>query len=133
MRPALGPFAESIRARADDGRAAEPEQLAADRRSEEKARSKEPGHLSQVIRPPHHRLVPFPAPTEEIRAKNGNRRLPLSGGGETQAQTDAAIARLDSLAAWRKSSAEARSPPSSLEIPSPDQKGGLTIVANETK
>ena len=28
--------------------------------------------------------------TEEIRTKNGNRRIPLSVGGETQAQTDAA-------------------------------------------
>ena len=134
MRPALGPFAESIRARADDGRAAESEQLATDRRSEEKPRSKEPGHLSQVIRPPHHRLVPFPAPTEEIRTKNGNRRIPLSVGGETtkclslsfllsslpKAQTDAATetattTRPVALSAWLQSSQQVRKALAALE------------------
>ena len=101
-------------------------------------RRKRHGAKSQVI---YHRSSDLPIiapslslpPTEEIRTKNGNRRLPLSGGGETQEQTDATNTWLDSLAAWRKSSTEARSPPSSLKIPSPDQKGGLTIVANETK
>jgi type I restriction enzyme M protein len=52
-------------------------------------------------------------PIEEIRAKNGNRRLPLSVGGETQAQTDAATesattARQDALAGWLESSVSVR-------------------------
>ena len=92
------------------------------------------GHLSQVIRPPHHRLVPFPAPTEVIRAKNGNRRLPLSVGGETtkclslsfllsslpKAQTDAATetattTRPVALSAWLQSSQQVRKALAALE------------------
>ena len=75
-------------------------------------------HLQRIVRayqeftdePGFTRVVPI----EEIRAKEGNLSIPLYVGGETQAQTDAAIesattALPDALAGWLTSSAAVRS------------------------
>ena len=80
-------------------------------------------HLQRVVRayqdfkdePGFTRVVPI----EEIRAKEGNLSIPLYVGGETQAQTDAAIetattALPDALAAWLKSSCKVHSSLSAL-------------------
>jgi type I restriction enzyme M protein len=73
-------------------------------------------HLQRIVRayqeftdePGFTRVVPI----EEIRAKEGNLRIPLSVGGETQEQTDATegatTALPDALAAWIQSSVAVR-------------------------
>ena len=74
-------------------------------------------HLQRVVRayqdfkdePGFTRVVPV----EEIRAKDGNLSIALYVGGETQAQTDAAMetattALPDALARWLQSSSEVR-------------------------
>ena len=80
-------------------------------------------HLQRVVRayqdfkdePGFTRVVPI----EEIRAKEGNLSIPLYVGGETQAQTDAAIetattALPGALSGWLESSAKVHSALSSL-------------------
>ena len=52
-------------------------------------------------------------PIEEIRTKEGSLSIPLDVGGETQAQTDAAVgtattALADALADWLQSSSSVR-------------------------
>ncbi|MCB1210274.1 MAG: N-6 DNA methylase, partial [Verrucomicrobiales bacterium] len=80
-------------------------------------------HLHRIVRayqdfkdePGFTRVVPI----EEIRAKEGNLSIPLYVGGETQAQTDAAIetattALPDALASWLESSEKVRQSLASL-------------------